>query len=43
MDIAQRTYLYFVATDSPEINIQRVANRVEERSHDVPKDKIPTL
>jgi predicted ABC-type ATPase len=44
MEMAQqmgyRTYLYFVATDSPQINILRVANRVDDGGHDVPIDKI---
>ena len=35
-----RTYLYFIATDDPEINISRVKNRVLKGGHDVPKDKI---
>jgi predicted ABC-type ATPase len=35
-----RTYLYYIATDSPEINIQRVKNRVAEGGHDVPEAKI---
>lgn len=35
-----RTYLYFVATNNPIINISRVQNRVKEGGHDVPKDKI---
>lgn len=35
-----RTYLYFIATDSPEINIQRVKNRVADGGHDVPETKI---
>jgi predicted ABC-type ATPase len=35
-----RTYLYYVATEDPEINIQRVRKRVEEGGHDVPQDKI---
>ena len=35
-----RTYLYFVATRSPEINISRVRGRVEKGGHDVPEDKI---
>jgi predicted ABC-type ATPase len=38
--LGYRTYLYFVATNSPQINILRVANRVEDGGHDVPKDKI---
>lgn len=35
-----RTYLYFVATEDPAINIQRVRRRVAEGGHDVPEDKI---
>ncbi|SEJ72049.1 Predicted ABC-type ATPase, partial [Azotobacter beijerinckii] len=35
-----RTYLYFVATEDPEINISRVANRVRAGGHPVPKEKI---
>lgn len=35
-----RTYLYFVATSDPIINISRVKNRVLFGGHDVPKDKI---
>ena len=35
-----RTYLYFVATEDPEINISRVAARVQAGGHDVPEDKI---
>ncbi|WPB57776.1 zeta toxin family protein [Xylophilus sp. GOD-11R] len=35
-----RTYLYFVATDDPAINIQRVKLRVQQGGHDVPEDKI---
>lgn len=35
-----RTYLYFVATEDPEINISRVAHRVSMGKHNVPKDKI---
>jgi predicted ABC-type ATPase len=37
-----RTYLYFVATDDPAINISRVRNRVALKGHDVPEDKIIT-
>lgn len=32
--------LYFVATDKPEINLLRVANRVAHGGHDVPQDRI---
>ncbi len=35
-----RTYLYFVATDDPAINISRVRNRVRLGGHTVPEDKI---
>ena len=35
-----RTYLYFVATDNPCINLSRIASRVLEGGHDVPADKI---
>lgn len=32
--------LFFVATDKPEINLQRVANRVAHGGHNVPADRI---
>lgn len=35
-----RTYLYFVATEDPDINIERVRNRVLNGGHPVPEDKI---
>ena len=35
-----RNYLYFVATEDPEINISRVAIRVGEGGHNVPDDKV---
>lgn len=35
-----RTYLYYVATDDPAINISRVENRVRLNGHDVPPDRI---
>ncbi len=35
-----RTYLYYIATEDPVINIQRVKNRVAEGGHDVPEEKI---
>lgn len=35
-----RTYLYFIATTDPEINVCRVANRHAQGGHDVPVDKI---
>lgn len=38
--VGYRTYLYYVATDDPAINISRVENRVKLRGHDVPPDLI---
>jgi len=35
-----RTYLYYVATEDPAINISRVRNRVSLGGHNVPADKI---
>ena len=35
-----RTYLYYVATDDPIINISRVRNRVRLGGHPVPDDKV---
>jgi len=35
-----RTYLYYVATEDPSINISRVEYRVSRGGHSVPKDKI---
>lgn len=35
-----RTYLYFVATDDPAINLARVALRVAQGGHDVPEDRV---
>ena len=35
-----RVYLYFVATDDPEINLDRVRRRVLQGGHPVPADKI---
>ena len=35
-----RTYLYFVATESPEINIARVESRAALGGHSVPGDKV---
>lgn len=37
-----RTYLYYVATEDPAINVSRVALRVKAGGHDVPADKIET-
>lgn len=35
-----KTYLYYVATEDPEINISRVAYRVSTGKHNVPREKI---
>ncbi len=35
-----RITLVFVGTSSPQINVDRVAQRVEEGGHDVPRDRI---
>ncbi|MBR4250394.1 MAG: zeta toxin family protein [Verrucomicrobia bacterium] len=37
-----RVYLYFIATENPELNILRVRNRVEQGGHDVLHEKIRT-
>lgn len=39
-EFGYRTYLYFVATESPLINISRVKYRFKTGGHDVPKDKV---
>lgn len=40
LDRGYRTYLYYVCTDSPRINTQRIANRVERGGHNVPGDVV---
>jgi predicted ABC-type ATPase len=35
-----RTYLYYIATEDPLINISRVRHRVKMGGHSVPEDKI---
>lgn len=35
-----RTYLYYVATEDPEINISRVSHRMQTGGHAVPREKI---
>lgn len=35
-----RSYLYFIATDNPEINVARVEQRVKLGGHPVPRDRI---
>jgi predicted ABC-type ATPase len=37
--LGYRTYLYFVATDDPAINISRVRTRANLGGHDVPTDR----
>jgi predicted ABC-type ATPase len=39
-DTGYRTYLYFVTTQDPAINISRVKNRVKLGGHSVPEEKI---
>jgi len=39
-DAGYKTYLYFIATQDPTVNISRVHNRVKLGGHSVPKDKI---
>jgi predicted ABC-type ATPase len=39
-ELGYRTYLYFIATDDPLINISRVRNRVKQGGHSVPEDKV---
>jgi predicted ABC-type ATPase len=38
--LGYRTYLYYIATEDPAINVARVKNRVHLGGHDVPVDKI---
>jgi predicted ABC-type ATPase len=38
--LGYRTYLYYIATDDPAINLARVKARVNLGGHDVPEDKI---
>jgi predicted ABC-type ATPase len=38
--LGYHTYLYYVATEDPAVNILRVQNRVAEGGHPVPEDKI---
>ncbi|MBF0439629.1 MAG: hypothetical protein HQL93_10970 [Magnetococcales bacterium] len=38
--VGYRTYLYYVATEDPLINISRVRHRVKIGGHDVPEEKI---
>jgi predicted ABC-type ATPase len=38
--LGYRVYLYFVCTEDPEINVDRVANRVAKGGHPVPEGSI---
>lgn len=38
--LGYRTYLYYVATEDPEINVSRIARRVRKGGHDVPRRKV---
>jgi predicted ABC-type ATPase len=40
LSVGYRTYLYFVATEDPSINISRVRSRTKLGGHPVPEDKI---
>ncbi len=40
--LGYRTYLYYIATEDPAINISRVRNRVKQGGHAVPEDRIVT-
>ncbi len=40
--VGYRTYLYYVATEDPDINISRIQHRVKMGGHSVPEDKIVT-
>jgi len=40
LSLGYRTYVYYVCTDSPIINRERVANRVIQGGHPVPPEKI---
>lgn len=39
-DSGYRTYLYFIATEDPDLNVARVQERVRSGGHDVPEEKI---
>jgi predicted ABC-type ATPase len=38
--LGYRTYLYFIATEDPEINLSRIEARVAAGGHTVPRDKV---
>ena len=39
-DAGYKIYLYFITTESPDINVFRVRARAKMGGHDVPEDKI---
>jgi predicted ABC-type ATPase len=39
-ELGFRTYLYYIATENPAINLERVNGRVKSGGHSVPEDKI---
>jgi predicted ABC-type ATPase len=39
-ELGYKTYLYFVATENPAINLERIKNRVKKGGHNVPDDKV---
>jgi predicted ABC-type ATPase len=39
-DAGYKTYLYFIATTDPVVNLERVKNRVQKGGHSVPENKI---
>lgn len=38
--LGYKTYLYYVATEDPQINVKRIQHRVTRCGHNVPTDKI---
>jgi predicted ABC-type ATPase len=38
-DAGFKTYLYIISTETPEINVERIENRVKQGGHAVPKEK----
>lgn len=40
IELGYHVYLYFIATDSPQLNIARVKQRVRTGGHDVPPEKV---
>lgn len=38
--LGYRTYLYYIATEDPEINLSRIRSRVKRGGHPVPEEKI---